>query len=268
MNTINPYILIINGPTGCGKGSLPKKIISYLKLDKNYEPIIIDNLIENNVFYKQNVLKYMTKLKKKLSDKDVLEMFMNPSQKFIKTFNTLYNKSKFKINCDTGVKLTKKKLHKNCYSKNDQNLKKAFKNGKNIVLESRGVSWPQWLFNIYEKDIKKYNYNIVFSWCVTDICELFFRNKNRARLSAKKFMKNYNNPAPRLPNINVKNYTNDIKNIINTFLLTKTYKHDTIRCLIFNNNKKSRLVYDNLKHSFSKGLNEIKKYNVKKGYSC
>ena len=58
MNT-NPILLIVLGPTGSGKGSLPKKVSNYLGLNDRLEhsvKILIDDLVEEQENYKKFVI--------------------------------------------------------------------------------------------------------------------------------------------------------------------------------------------------------------------
>ena len=47
-----PYLLFVFGPTASGKGSLPGKVIEYLKLPNNEAnppvKLLIDELVEHN----------------------------------------------------------------------------------------------------------------------------------------------------------------------------------------------------------------------------
>lgn len=63
MNT--PYLLIVLGPTASGKLPLPSKVINTLKLNENYVPILIDELVENNPYYKHKVNIFINEQKKK-----------------------------------------------------------------------------------------------------------------------------------------------------------------------------------------------------------
>lgn len=49
----SPYLLIVCGPTGSGKGSLPEKVIKYLNINDDYVGILIDDLVEENLGYKK-----------------------------------------------------------------------------------------------------------------------------------------------------------------------------------------------------------------------
>ena len=49
----NPYIIVTLGPTGSGKTSMINAVISYLRLDVNYNQFLIDDLVENNDTYRK-----------------------------------------------------------------------------------------------------------------------------------------------------------------------------------------------------------------------
>ena len=67
-----------------------------------------------------------------------------------------------------------------CNEKNDKQLNNSFIAGKNIVFETTGEYFPDWLFKLHRKSIKKFNYEVIISWNVVDVCKLLYRNKNRA----------------------------------------------------------------------------------------
>ena len=59
------------------------------------------------------------------------------------------------------------------------------------------------------------NYNIIITWSIVDICDLYKRNKSKYR-DAKLFIETFADSAPRLPDIR-KNYKRTLINIMNTY---------------------------------------------------
>lgn len=221
----------------------------------------------------------MNKKKKEKQNNDIIEMFLNPNDELITKFNEFYTSARKKTKCSTGnnINLT----NNNCESINDIKLVEAFNNNKNIVLETTGISLPEWLFDLYNEHIN-YNYNIIMAWTVVDICQLLFRNKKRVSDNIKKYLESTSaNTVPRLPDIRKKTYTENLKKIISTFktiikekcLFIKDNK--CIRILIYDNNTKHDnknnygLLYDSYKdNDINNGIKSIEKYNVDNIKNC
>ena len=68
-----------------------------------------------------------------------------------------------------------------------KNIENVFENKENIVLETTGTYWPEWIFKFSDNVI---NYNIIMSWSVVGLCELIMRNKTTASNSISKFLNN------------------------------------------------------------------------------
>ena len=111
----NPAIIIVGGPTGSGKGSLPYKIIDdfnipnagnsdnkYAYLGKN----VIDDLVENNPNYKRDVDGIISNFCPidsntfECTDFSWLDNNYSRRQDVIKEFNVAYGKGRFVNNCD------------------------------------------------------------------------------------------------------------------------------------------------------------------------
>ncbi len=275
-----PYLIMVMGPTASGKGTLAKKVTDVLNLDGNSEKIMIDELIENHPQYKKKVDEFIGEQRKKgKSDDDIIKMFSEPSNKTIEYFNQIYFSVRKEYNCDTGSKLNGEGL--SCDDKNDKRLMQSFKSGKNIIFETTGEYFPDWLFKLHKRSIKRYNYQVILSWNVVDVCKLLYRNKNRAQQQIKQYLRDSSNSPPRVPNIKANQYEKSLSNIIETFKKSEEMKNDLvcsikkvsrnckIRILIFDNNhKKSKLLYDSLKDNSQVGAKSIEKYNIKKTKKC
>ena len=112
-----PYLIVTVGPTGSGKGSAPHKVQEYLKLkNREYVPIVIDDIVEKHPSYIQGVQKYIEdvlqaeedKRKRPLSDKEkekiITSIFSSPSQETIHFFNELYFRIRRRVDCDESSK--------------------------------------------------------------------------------------------------------------------------------------------------------------------
>ena len=201
-----------------------------------------------------------------------IDMFLNPSEKTIKTFNYYYTSARKTTNCKTGAD-----LHydwgNSCDILNDLSLTRAFNSGKNIAFESRGLSWPQWFFDLFQCQLKQYNYKIIVAWTVVDMCTLLERNINRTKKNVEQFLKSTSNPLPRIPDKRIDVYSYDLKQIIQTFQeqnkKQSKCKQKCIQLLVFDNNgKRSKLLYDNKIHSLETGNKAIEEYNVSTNNTC
>lgn len=261
----NPYLIIVSGPTGSGKGSAPEKIQTLLNLNKKHTKIVIDDIIENNKHYKKGINKY-------LNSKNINTLLNNISNEDITFFNELYFETRKKINCKNN-----NKEYKSCDELNDEILDNAFNKSQNIVFETTGQIWSNWIFDMYAEHIKKYNYQIIFVYSIVNICELLDRNKNRTIKSFKKFIKNNKNPAPRLPDIRFNKYKKNLKEIVKMFK-----KHNSncnnhnicARYIILDNTTKNKItkntvLYDSfVDNDIEKGNKIINNYMIETRHNC
>lgn len=215
--------------------------------------------------------KYITDLRSTLkehnkSDEALLDQFLNPSKKLREFFEGIYHEYRHNRDCHTNEKINEKnKELKSCEAVNNENLRNAINNSRNIVLETTGEYAPNWLFDLYKNEIEKYN--VIFAWTIVEICELLIRNKSRARDMVKTFIKNENASTPRLPDIDPDTYRDKLKRIIKVFHEINGNKcNDGVKkclCLVFDNNEKDSLViYDSSKDDNSKAKKAINGYEV------
>ena len=98
----NPYLLIVCGPTGSGKSSLPEKVQTERNLaPDNIEKILIDDIIENNQSYKDLIFGYLNQI----NQSERQELFERPTPKMIKYFNKAYYDIRYQIECHTREEL-------------------------------------------------------------------------------------------------------------------------------------------------------------------
>ena len=207
-----PTFLIVLGPTGSGKSLLPQKVSKYLGMSKMFNnkktvKILIDDLVEQSPYYKQFVLKDITSYKTKAERN---RSFINPSPQKLKAYDKAYFTARTGQPCKINVQDT-------CNQFNDKLLEEGLKKGANIIFESTGRFFPEWIFKHYLGMLNKKRYNVIFAWGAVDLCGLLERNKLRALKSVLEFMKDQANPAPRLPDITRKKYIGLLKEIIGTF---------------------------------------------------
>jgi hypothetical protein len=261
-----PYLIIVGGPTGSGKGSLPLKVIQYLGLNPSYVQIIIDNLVEGNTYYSEKVREIISKLP---PDLDVVKAFLNPSPELQEKMGTAYFTARKEVDCDTGelCTLLPPSVRGNCNtcdSKNDKEMEKAFINGQNIVFETTMTHVPTWIMEKYREQIAKYE--IIISYSVVDLCELLNRNKSRAVESLKEFLKDPTKNPPRLPDIREYEYKKTLNGIIKVFKdLNKNPEIESngVRLLLFDNNTEdSKVLYDNTMDPILEGEMAIDEYNT------
>lgn len=258
MNT-NPILLIVLGPTGSGKGSLPKKVSNYLGLNDRLEhsvKILIDDLVEEQENYKKfvigNIKSYGNNREK------LFNSFLNPTENKLWKYSKAYFKSRKEGKCKPNINLSCNKL-------NDQIFQNALQKEMDVVIELTGEYYVSWIFEYYGKLLKN-KYNIIFAWSTAPICELLKRNKLRALLSVIEFAKNQNKPAPRLPNTTYKSYKKKLEKIMSIFMamtapggyISKLQDFNK-RVLVFDNtNTETKVIYDQSSFNYNGPMNKYK----------
>ena len=190
-----PYLIVTNGPTGSGKSGLVNKVIDHYGLSTTYTKILIDDLVENNEHYKSEIDRILnehhcdstecTKLYQRVDavDADLLQKF---GEAYFSTRKGEY--------CDGNTRT--------CDEYNDQLLEEAIEGKNNIVFETVGTYYAQWLI-----DKIKGQYNVIYAFTVLDFCENVRRNKTRASSQLKAYLQDRgSNPAPRLPDVRESNF--------------------------------------------------------------
>jgi len=277
-------LLLVLGPTGSGKGSLPTKVSKYLAINNkfkkgNYKSLLIDDLVEKNMGYIDDVNNYLDDLLKTNSENELKDIIKNSNKHIdiIKKIGLIYKKNRWCTDCIKGTKLynlrntyrhicdnleddqlfkksnfTKitsrmsNRVKLSCEELNDKNLDKAIKNNDNILLETTGKSIPYWLFEMYKKEIS--NYKVIMAWSVLDICELIKRNKLRALNQFDKWLIEKRegtkiNTIPRLPDIRFELYKKDLTIIIKS--LIDFIKENEKNNKLIGDNKIRILIFDN-----------------------
>ena len=241
-----PLLVVVLGPTGSGKGSIEGKIKKLYNLDEDvtFVPVLIDDLIEDNVAYKDQIRDYLDLIKKQQrfnTNEELAKYIIGTGlQESIKKFNDAYFSTRRGYNCSIDqTKMT-------CDNKNDEILTTAIKDGKNVIFETTGEREFKWLFETHKEGLSE-KYNIVLAWNVVEVCELIIRNANRAKKSIEEFIGTTGQSAPRLPDISPDIMFDKLNNIIKTF--EKTVKECTENCkhriVVYNNTKRpSDIIFD------------------------
>jgi len=260
-----PTFIITAGPTGSGKSSLiaeTKKSIG--KSNIEFTKILIDDLVENNDFYKTQVTQIIKTKCETLDDTCLQTTFDNPTPELFKQFSNAYFETRSATNDNSHcIKDNNSKI--NCNDLNDTRLKDSLTAKKNIVLETTGQYIPAWVLNV--KDWISDDYEVVFSYSLVNIDNLVNRNKSRAFNSVKEFVTNPANPAPRLPDVSKEVFIQNVKrmreNLIDLYnscikvdvnIVDDVDKHDNHinKCgnkkinqlLIFDNNEQMKQIFD------------------------
>jgi predicted kinase len=223
-----PYLLITNGPTGSGKSSLVQKTINHYGLEKEPKKFLIDDLIEKNPNYK-NAIDNL--IKKECSDdkKDCSENcevcqklrleLIDPSPETYLKFGKLYAKYRGSkpdqerwCQCDkTGL------CSKTCDEYLMILLRESIDKGENIVFETTGSYYVNWLIDMVEM----YEYEVYYTYTILEFCENVKRNKTRALEQMTSYIIDTKNfPAPRLPDVQVKVHSEAVNQILKVMFET------------------------------------------------
>jgi hypothetical protein len=151
-----------------------------------------------------------------ISNRNKNEKEKDKFKKLVNDFNEIYNKTRYGIICNSSSEFTNNsnnKENKKCEDINNNNLIDAINKNNNIVLESVGLQYPNWLFE-QDKFPNIKNYRIIFAYSLVSFKNLIERNINRFLQVLLNFIKKkYSSPAPRLPNIIDEDFKAIITNI-------------------------------------------------------
>lgn len=150
---------------------------------------------------------------------------------------------------------------------NDDKIEKAFKEGKNLLIESTGSYFPGWLFNnesyYYKNYIGPKKYKVLFIWNYVGVCTLVERVLDRTVFQIKEFLEDNSKDAPRFPNFN--RILGELPNIRKTLIEGQTLKvPNSINFYIDNSNKDANIkkldINSDLKALFQDYENPISKF--------
>lgn len=244
----NSYIIITNGATGSGKTDLISKVITNYKLSNNYTKILIDDLIESNKKYKDDILDIVSKeccSSDQLCDK-LRDKLNNPPEELLQAFSKAYFKTRRnETQCvgENDAKIT-------CEKKIDDCMENALKSGKNIIFETQILYNIPWLIKLINTNRGSYIYDIYFSVTILGVNDLVYRNKSRAIVSMQKFI---NDPdkiqATRLPSVDIKTFEEINNKIANNLipLIKNPLNYEITVCVFDNTSREIVILYDSQK---------------------
>ena len=195
-----PYLIVTNGLTGSGKSSLVQKVLAHCGLVNQYTKYFIDDLIEGNEHYKasiDNLVRSMCGGKRELCP-ELRSKLRNPDASLIQGFNALYWESRRGRYCGDAAKT--------CEAVLDGLIDAAIKNKENMVFETTGSYFVDWLLT----KVAKSDYTVYYAFTLVEFCENLQRNKVRAEQAMGEYVQNRQNPAPRLPDITEAKFRKDM----------------------------------------------------------
>lgn len=203
-----PYLLITNGPTGSGKSGLVNKTIEHYELEREHSKFLIDDLVEQNPYYKEQIDKIIRKeCRSHALCPALAARLQNPDTDFYKQFGDLYFRTRGKTGDEKHCYKDSKTV--TCDALLDSLLNEAVRSGQNIVFETVGTYYVDWLI----AQVKEYEYHVVYAFTVLDFCENVRRNKTRALDGMREYIADRRNPAPRLPNVEESHFKLVVKDI-------------------------------------------------------
>lgn len=204
---MRPYLIITNGPTGSGKSSLGQKTIQHYDLDEKHRKFLIDDLVENNAHYKDAIDKIVKeecsrrKMCRRLAGK-----LNHPSTGWLRRWSDLYRKYRGM----TGEKWCDQGRH-TCDESLEQKLVESIRVRENIVFETVGLYYLQWLI-----DLTGGQYDVYYAFTLLDGAENIRRNKSRANNQMSDFIRDRDNPAPRLPDVGEAYFYTVVRSVYST----------------------------------------------------
>lgn len=225
-----PFLIITNGATGSGKSSLVRKTILHCQLEGDYTALLIDDLVENHETYKAGVqafvsrycdgkVEYCEALKNLLSSPD-----SDAHTAFEKLYWSVRGRDGSK-HCRTsdGTLVT-------CDKRLDGELEAAVAQRRNLVFETTGTYYVDWLLQ------KTQEYDVYYAYSILEFCENQRRVQARFAENLQEFgLDPVGAPAPRLPKPGPQRFEHVLKlNSVLKTVLNKP-KDARVRVLVFDN---------------------------------
>lgn len=279
----NPSIIFTSGPTGSGKSKSLNKTLELLYKSKKkpkFNSFLIDDYVENSSNYKENIKEILNKFNCETSSEEC--NLDNPSLRLLKEFEKAYLEVRNQGPC---LPLSKK----SCKDVYMNDIYKAIKKKKNILIETTGKKIPIEYLKVLLTLANFEEYNVIFVFSIVNFKKLIKRNKLRVKEKMDLFIKSkYKSSGPRLPNISpykFKKKTKEIEKVLiklrNTCLRIenpskkkcgKINKEGNFNLIIFDNNQPlSKLIYDSRTNDRFMSNKQFKKllskYNLSKKYS-
>lgn len=254
-----PVLIITNGATGSGKSSLVEKVKHHCKLTQDFEPFLIDDLIETNEEYKRRIDEIIREeCDSKVQEvcDDLRKKIQSANPELVTRFNNAYMAVRGKCEnsnveckyCDNNTKT--------CDDLLDEMLNDAIRDRKSMVFETTGTYYVEWLISKLPKD-----YRIIYAFTLVEKEENRRRNLERTVSSIESYLKDREKlPAPRLPSVEPSLFSQNLKKIHSNLLTTIGRKllgdptlDERLRILVFDNNvseiseHKCRPIFDSSK---------------------
>jgi hypothetical protein len=225
MNSAQKYFIVTVGPTGSGKTGLVKETIKKLGLPENseYTNFLIDDVIENDIDYKNAVKKIIAGIEDNCvneSSSCLENSFNAPTPELYEQFAHAYydvRKGNPDVSGESQGCKTMRSEGNNCEEILDNRLKNIATSQPSIVVfEFTGRYIPKWLF---DRTFIPEGYQVVISYSLVTIANLVGRNQSRAYKGILQFKSNPDtNPAPRLPNVSEEVFRGLVIEIKNTLI--------------------------------------------------
>jgi hypothetical protein len=210
-----PWIVVTNGTPGSGKSSLVDKVRARCHLLEGSGIVVarIDDLVEADAEYKDGVFGIVGANRCIKKEKD-----WSPDHEMFEKFSKLYMDVRKNGSKDKEL---------------DEVIKEAISLGRNIVFETQGTYFVQWLL-----DMLGGKYDIFYAFTIVRPGTNVKRTKGRAKVALEAFIRNRNMPAPRLTEISETTLIDKWKQIIPTLRTALRFatELDYLRVLAFDNN--------------------------------
>lgn len=223
-----PILVITLGPTGSGKGGALTKLKEIEAYRDKLDSVVVtgvDEIVVEHPYYKQTMKTFLEK--KSLSGSDgeetIKNFIFNLTPDDYGEIEKIYFEARYlrrndgsmidKKNCEFDAENSRytkkphcKTLPGSCEEKNNDQIKDAMEKKSNLLIESTGAYYPEWLLEDKTLEFadllkKKNGYQVIFVWNYVQICTLVERILNRTINQIMIFLENTEaNEAPRFPN--------------------------------------------------------------------
>ena len=248
---MQPCLILTCGTVASGKSTMTQNVIELIEKKSNqkldFVSFQIDELVVNDALYKKQIDKLIDKHEYDTSNNNLENASDELNDEYVKEFNNV----RLKTGCKT-IEDNVKKVP--CFKYLNDNIQKAFKENKNIVIEFNYT-----MLKALKQDMKQLpsHYKIIIAYTLVDYCKLIERNMLRSYNTMRQYLKNkQTNQAPRLAKLNknkVVTVKNKLKKIITCFIGDKKAEvcnflniSEKGNLLLYDNNGTNmKLIYDN-----------------------
>lgn len=231
------------GPTGSGKATLMKIAAKHTGA-RDYQRALIDDVVENNAYYKSQVKKIAKHHCP--APATYSECFDDPSDATVAAFHEAYWNTREQKRCGG----------KTCDAHLDSKMTEWLRKGENVVFETTGARYPLWLVNKVAS--APVHYEVIVAVALVRVGDLVKRTKSRLSTALSQFMsgRTRNHPAPRLPDTSEEVYLKTVAAFQKTLVDVvangclevrgkRCGKHRVDRLLMYDNNDRPMtLIFD------------------------